>query len=114
MAVPDKRYTFDRARPSTPFEHLEHDHADHGAASCWSHYLEFATLAGTSKPLPQDQAQALAQKLLSERYSIHFHVWTFEEFRAFLDQVTAHYLPRLSVSHCIANGDEGIFILEQR
>ncbi len=111
MAVPDKRYTFDRARPSTTFEHLLEDHEDSGAASRRGHYLEFAKLAATPKVLPQDQAEALAEKQMAERYSIHFHVWTFEEFGSFMDRLTLDELPQLSVSHRLANGDEGIFVL---
>ena len=112
MAVPDKRYTFDRARPSTTFEHLLEDHEDSGAASRRSHYIEFAKLAATSKVLPQDQAEALADTQMAERYSIHFHVWTFEEFSDFVGRLTPVEVPNLSVAHCVANGDEGIFILK--
>jgi SAM-dependent methyltransferase len=114
MAVPDKRHTFDRARPSTTFEHLQRDHVDGGAAARRGHYIEFATLAATSRVLPQDQAEALANKQMAEHYSIHFHVWTFDEFGAFLERSTLEEIPSLSVSDRLSNGDEGIFILARR
>lgn len=111
MAVPNKRHTFDCARPSTTFEHLLEDHADGGAAARRVHYVEFAKFAATSRVLPQDQAEALADKQMAEHYSIHFHVWTFDEFGAFLERSTLEEIPGLSVSHRLSNGDEGIFIL---
>jgi SAM-dependent methyltransferase len=113
MAVPDKQHTFDRARPSTTFEHLQSDHADGGAASRWSHYLEFAQLAATSTVLPQAQAEALAHKQMDEHYSIHFHVWTKSEFQAFLESARETHLSQLTLIESITNGDEGIFILRR-
>lgn len=113
LAVPDKRHTFDRARPSTTIEHLQRDNTDGGRASRWGHYLEFAQLAATSRVLSQDAAELLAGKQMAERYSIHFHVWNFEEFGCFLEQMTGSGLSTLSLSHRVANGDEGIFILRR-
>lgn len=113
LAVPDKRYNFDRVRPSTTFDHLMADHADGGAASRWDHYAEFARLGSRSGAMPEAQAEARAQKLMSERYSIHFHAWTFEEFCEVLEKVTPSEIPSLSLSQCTANGKEGVFILHR-
>jgi len=49
MAVPDKRFTFDKNRESTSTDHLRNDYQDDGASSRETHYLEYAkySLANT-------------------------------------------------------------------
>src|SRR4051812_24637479 len=44
LAVPDKRRTFDAARPVTPLEHVVHDHIAGPVGSRRGHYEEWATL----------------------------------------------------------------------
>lgn len=113
MAVPDKRFTFDKRRPSTTIDHLEHDHFDRGVSARWGHYFEFAQLACSNAVAADDKTRELATKQLSEGYSIHFHVWTQPEFQTFLEHVRATHLLQLTIVESIANGDEGIFILRQ-
>ncbi|HMP04127.1 MAG TPA: methyltransferase domain-containing protein [Gemmatales bacterium] len=74
LAVPDKRFTFDRDRPVTPLGHLYADHLLGPAASRRQHLEEWVWLVNKA----QDQAEAEQQLeyLESIRYSIHFHVWT--------------------------------------
>ena len=114
MAVPDKRFTFDKHRPSTTNDHLEHDHVDRGAASRWNHYLEFAQMACFADIPSEEKARELAAKQMSDGYSIHFHVWTGPEFRAFLEVLKASHLPQLTVMDSVGNGKESIFILRQQ
>ena len=114
MAVPDKRFNFDRLRPSTSIEHLRADHIDGGAASRWGHYLEFARLTSASEPLPEEQARAIATRQMQEHYSIHFHVWTLAEFRQFLEEARGQFFRQLVLRESAANGDEGIFILNRQ
>jgi len=114
MGVPDKRDCFDRDRPSTTFEHLEQDHADGGAASRRGHFEEFARLSHFQGKGTELEIQTLAQHWLDIDYSIHFHVWTFEEFGAFLNRVAHSYVPELELVDQKRNLDEGIFILKRR
>jgi hypothetical protein len=73
MAVPDKRWTFDRDRPVTPLEHLYRDHAEGPAWSYRSHVREFAELVAGHR----GEALEPAVRWIEERnMSIHFHVWT--------------------------------------
>lgn len=114
MAIPDKRYTFDRRRPSTTFEHLVADFGDNGAASRAQHHFEFAKLACFDEPASDEKAREVAAKNLADNYSIHFHVWTLAEFKDFLGQARECYFPQLTVIESVQNGDEGIFVLQSQ
>ena len=76
LAVLDKRYTFNRLRPLTGFEHLLEDFntkpEERGKADA-SHFLEWATLVdGYNGEAAEDQAR----KVKDGGYSIHYHVFT--------------------------------------
>jgi SAM-dependent methyltransferase len=113
MAVPDKRYTFDRERPSTTVEHLEGDHGDGGAASRADHYLEFARIDSIHGRREDDAARGHATQMMHDQFSIHFHVWTTDEFELFLREAAARHFPQLTVLEVARNGDESIFVLRR-
>jgi SAM-dependent methyltransferase len=81
-AVPDKRFTFDVDRPLTDFEHLVRDDQEGPAWSRWGHFLEWSRLV--DKAGDDSAAEAHARELMEKGYSIHFHVWDDERFRAIL------------------------------
>ncbi|MGQ4649221.1 methyltransferase domain-containing protein [Lyngbya aestuarii] len=81
IAVPDKRYTFDQARPVTSLEHLIRDHTEGSEWSMYSHFEEWTRLVNK---VPEEQVAASVQHLIDINYSIHFHVWTQIEFLEFL------------------------------
>jgi predicted SAM-dependent methyltransferase len=73
VAVPDKRFTFDRERPVTTVEHLVRDHREGPAVSREAHLEEWARLViGVS-----DEAAVHdeVERLVAADVSIHFHVW---------------------------------------
>jgi GT2 family glycosyltransferase/SAM-dependent methyltransferase len=111
MAVPDKRHTFDRHRTSTTNEHLWVDHQDAGASSRRQHYLEFASFSSGGAPLDLTAARPIADRQMRDRYSIHFHMWSTDEFATFVRELLTRELPELTILESQANGDEGIFIL---
>jgi SAM-dependent methyltransferase len=75
LTVPDKRRTFDSARPTTPLVHIIRDHEIGPGASRAGHYAEFARLV---EGIPEDEVPAYVANALAERPHIHFHVWTHE------------------------------------
>lgn len=80
MAVPDKRFCFDRLRNLTPFDHLLGDYQnknDH-----YPHYVEWARFVDQAKT--EQEIQSRAQFLYQMQYSIHFHVWDYYTFVDFL------------------------------
>jgi predicted SAM-dependent methyltransferase len=80
MAIPDKRYTFDRTRDLTSFEHVANDYnniTDH-----FPHFVDFARHVG--KINDEVKILADAKKMSGMDYSIHYHVWNATTFRHFL------------------------------
>lgn len=84
LAVPDKRHTFDRARPLTTLEHLRRDHEDGGEGSRAAHYAEWGRLVGG---VADEDLAAYVEHHLRERPHIHFHVWMHGSLLAFLNAV---------------------------
>ncbi len=72
LAVPDRRFTFDRLRPATSLDHL---FADRAAGRCTARPRAYAEWVACTEQLPPDQAEARARELERTDYSIHFHVW---------------------------------------
>lgn len=73
LAVPDKRYTFDRDRPVTSLEHIIRDYTDGPEWSRYSHFEEYVRLVDK---VPEQNLCGHVQSLMDMNYSIHFHVWT--------------------------------------
>lgn len=80
LIVPDARYTFDRGRPLTTFDHLLWDFTNdpsplktlrdiHHIAECNLNMHDDLDVPG---------ALDLAQTIARETYNTHFHVWTHE------------------------------------
>jgi SAM-dependent methyltransferase len=74
VAVPDKRFTFDRERPVTPFEHLSKDYVEGPEQSRRQHYEEWVEYF--EKKTDRGEIEGRAEELMGQGYSIHFHVWT--------------------------------------
>lgn len=108
LAIPDKRFTFDRHRPVTPFDHLVRDHEQGPAWSRRAHFDEWVTLG-------EDESTRgkTAEELMAMEYSIHFHVWTQTEMIELFGQLRARYALPLSIELMIANQLEVIFVLRK-
>jgi predicted SAM-dependent methyltransferase len=80
IGIPDKRFSFDKERSLTSFNHLLDDYNnknDH-----FQHYIEWARFVDK---LPNEREALLrAQHLYQMQYSIHFHVWDYYSFVDFL------------------------------
>jgi SAM-dependent methyltransferase len=110
MAVPDRRFTFDRDRNTTPLEHLVRDHADGTAWSRRAHYEEWAQFI---EGVASSDVATRAAQLQAQHYSIHFHVFTPATFLELLVHGrTALGLP-LEVEALERNGHEFIVILRR-
>ncbi len=76
MAIPDKRWTFDRDRALTDLDHLLVDHREGPAGSRRGHYEEWLSVV---KGVTGDALAPEIERHLAERVNIHFHVWTIRE-----------------------------------
>lgn len=109
LAVPDRRFSFDAKRKTTPLDHLIADHERGPAASRSRHYLDWArSVLGLSG----EEAEREARRLEEVRYSIHFHVWTRRSFRDFLRAMRDRGAP-FTIAHAAANRVEIIAVLRR-
>jgi ubiquinone/menaquinone biosynthesis C-methylase UbiE len=110
MALPDKRFTFDRDRPVTPIQHLVRDFEQGPAWSKQAHFEEWVRLV--EKVAPDSVAQRVAQ-LIAEDYSIHFHAWTQAEMLEMLHAAQTIVGLHFDIELCLKHRDEFIFILRK-
>jgi predicted SAM-dependent methyltransferase len=82
LAVPDHRYTFDRARPVTPLAHLLRDHERGPEGSRRPHFEEWTRLVNGVEDVGAVAEQV--EHLMCVDYSIHYHVWSQAEFLGLL------------------------------
>ncbi len=110
MAVPDRTRTFDRMREPTTWEHLLRDHAEGPGSSRQSHFEEWARLVERA---PESVVEQRAKSLADMGYSVHFHVWSPNEFAAMLDRAKQELSLPFEVVERRNNGAEVIFILRR-
>lgn len=90
LAVPDKRFTFDKDRPYTELSHLFEDFEHPDRERDYAHFQEFAREVSctTFHARPIEDAESLARELWEREYSIHYHVWNDDRFAELLDAMT--------------------------
>lgn len=76
-AIPDKRFTFDKNRKLTTYEHLKDELNNGVKENSYEHYLDVAM---NIENLKEEEAKEKATELLNEGMDTHFHVWTSETF----------------------------------
>ena len=107
LALPDKRFTFDRERPLTSLEHLLRDYREGPEWSRPGHFLEWTCLVnGVTDP---EAAQQHAEELMAMDYSIHYHVWSQFEMLEMLHVLRQRQPMDIEVMH--RRKDEVIFII---
>lgn len=108
LGIPDKRYTFDRNRPVTTFEHLLRDHTEGPHLSKAAHFEEWATLAEDANIRGRS-----ARELMDIDYSIHFHVWTQAELLEFFGRLVTELGFAFDVELVLKNALELIVVLRK-
>jgi len=111
FSVPDKRYTFDRDRPVTPFEHILKDFNDGPLWSRRAHYIEFADKV--NKAVGAKQIEQKANRLMETDYSIHFHTWTIKEMIDIVNKLPEHIEYSFECKMLMHNDTEVIIILSK-
>lgn len=100
LAIPDKRYTFDKHRTPTPLEHLIRDHEEGPVRSRHGHFEEwvrFVQPEAQQQPVTETEVRRRVEDLERMNYSIHFHAWRPEDFREFLEYIAAHLPLRIEL-----------------
>jgi predicted SAM-dependent methyltransferase len=109
LAVPDKRFTFDRDRPCTTIDHLMRDFSEGPDWSRRQHFEEWSRLV--NKRTDERLVEQEVADLLGMNYSIHFHVWGAAELVELIatSQRRFHFETELF----LRNGMESIVILRK-
>ncbi len=109
LAVPDKRFTFDKDRPVTPISHLYQDHEIGPAQSRMQHFEDWVRLV--DKVEGEGAIREQTRVLMEKDYSIHYHVWTQLDFLEFLLSLR----DRLSydIETMLKQADEFVFVLRK-
>lgn len=110
LALPDKRFSFDRLRVVTPLAHLIRDEIEGPEWSREEHYQEWVYLVDGQSGAA---AQARILHLEEKRENIHFHVWDMAAMQEMFRYVDEREDIELRLVECVANGSEVIWILEK-
>lgn len=110
IALPDKRFTFDRNRAITP-EHLVKDNEQGPDWSLAGHYDEWARCVDGLTGDAYKQKYAI---MLEKRVNIHFHVWDYSAILEMFAYVTKMPGMNLQVEMSVLNSIEVIWILIAR
>jgi hypothetical protein len=108
LAVPEKRFTFDVKRPTTPVEHLLRDHQEGPAWSKRQHFEEYVRLVEGHS---EERVESRLNELLEMDYSIHYHVWEAAGLLEFI--ATLQRMLRFEVELFLRNGFETIVVLRK-
>jgi SAM-dependent methyltransferase len=108
MAVPDKRFTFDFARPCTEWEILKTTFGSGKRADKDHLYLEWAEYVMKSAG---EEAEQTAKRLADEDYSIHFNVWDLQALLEFLWGARAECRLPFTVCAVVSSENENILVL---
>jgi SAM-dependent methyltransferase len=108
IALPDKRYTFDKQRAVTPLAHLIRDFESGPEWSINAHYLDWAE---NVEGLRGKEAIERASILLSARDNIHFHVWDFSAMKEMFSYVQG--MTDLTIRHSRQNRVECVWIISR-
>jgi SAM-dependent methyltransferase len=98
MAIPDKRYTFDRRRPRTPLAHLISDYQSTLPAQELNkgHLLEWAEHVEQLAPGSADFERWVSEQL-EHGYSVHNHVWVAQDILEMLHWMNGHQHVRFAL-----------------
>jgi SAM-dependent methyltransferase len=110
LAVPDRGRTFDVDREPSPLEHVARDHREGPAWSRAIHQEEWARLV---EKVPADEVSERVRWLEEHDYSIHFHVWNPDEFRALLEFARDEEKLPFAIEELQRNDHEFIVILRR-
>ena len=110
LALPDKRFTFDKERRVTSLEHLVRDHIEGPEDSLLEHYEEWVRCVDGLSGVEYDEKVAL---MMQQRSNIHFHVWDYSAMLELFAYVARESDIRLGVESSMLNGIEVIWVLRK-
>lgn len=110
LALPDKRFTFDKERKVTTLSHLIEDHEKGPDGSLLDHYREYTRYVDGLDGEAREHKVAL---MLAKRENIHFHVWDFAAMCELFAYVARSPSIPLDLEASMLNGAEVIWVLRK-
>ncbi|MDO8335937.1 MAG: methyltransferase domain-containing protein [Candidatus Saccharibacteria bacterium] len=113
MAIPDKRFTFDKLRPVTPLSRLKKFHADPkaGEAGKWPMFVESAQYIEGKQG---KEIKTRAQELFDQKFSVHLNVWSQHDLLDLILYIIREYKLDLDFETVVKNQHEIILILKKQ
>lgn len=111
MAIPEKRYTFDKPRPITPYSHLLEEHEDKTSMKFRLEHTEEA-IRLTDKP-GTDVAKKV-QEIMDSGFRVHYHVWTQKEMTEMFVRIAKDFDINLEIEALLKNLHEVIYVLRKQ
>ncbi|MCJ7444371.1 MAG: class I SAM-dependent methyltransferase [Methanotrichaceae archaeon] len=106
VALPDKRFSFDKDRPLTSLHHLKMDYCKGPEISRLNHLNEWVRLVMKEENVPYH-----VNRLLEIGYSIHYHVWTYRQMVEMFSYLESLF--EFKIEFSVFNDTEGLFILNK-
>lgn len=128
LTLPDKRYTFDWRRDSTPFEHLVEDFARGPVANLYNHYLDLSQawspsvfgplqralgVPEQSEPLSPEDFKTLTDGKVLDSHAWHFHAWTIDDMLEMISRLKREHSFSWELEAAVKNGHEVILVLRK-
>ena len=113
ITIPDKRFTLDKGRPVTKYEHLVKDYRQGPQWSRRGHFKEFIHhFMDIKNKKPANEKLEYFTKI---NYSIHYHVWTTFEFAELLYRLVKEMRFPLEIEALVLdrNAKENIIIIKK-
>lgn len=111
MTLPDKRFTFDKARPITGWEHVKRDFLEGPHTSRREQYVEW--LRDVEKLTDESEIKRRAEGLVHERANIHFHAWDQAAMMELLSRMQSELGFRFDIEVMSRTGIEVIFVMRK-
>jgi SAM-dependent methyltransferase len=111
IALPDKRFSFDKDRQVTSFEHLMHDYEEGPAGSRMEHYRDW--VVNVDKNQNPTEIESRVKELNLRNYSIHFHVWAQKDMVTFFFTLIEQLSLPIEIQLFLKNEGEVIFIFKK-
>lgn len=113
MAIPDKRFTFDKMRPITPLDRLKefYDNPKKAEAGKWPMFVESAKLIEGKQGKDID---VRAQELFDQKFSVHLNVWAQHDLIELIMYIIRTYKMDLDFEAVVKNQHEVILVLSKQ
>jgi predicted SAM-dependent methyltransferase len=110
LALPDKRFTFDRERAVTSLDHVVRDHVEGPECSRLRHYQERVRCVDG---LSGDEYETKVALMMRQRSNVHFHVWDCPAMLELFADVAGESDIGLGVESSMLNGIEVVWVLRK-